>query len=353
LNDVRASPLISVAATTGLLDAISAAGGDADRILQNVGLKRSALANADGFIAVQTFSRVLEDAAIAAADECFGLHFGEQFDPKDIGALAYVVVHSPTIGMAIENIERYLHIHNNAARVSFSIEGERGYFRYGSVQGDIAPGRQHSEYSMAVAFKTFRIMTGADWVPQEIRFAHDSPVQTSEHVRLFGCPVRFGCASNALVVERGFGQRWVSSADPKLYRVLKQHVERILRDMPRENDLVGAVRRAIAQSLADGNTALAHVAAILAMSPRTLERRLKEDGVIYRDLVMDTRRRFALEYLRDPNRALSEVAFLLGYSEVSAFNRAFKRATGSTPSQYRESTAKGSQDTVSGSAVNV
>ncbi|MGZ5170456.1 MAG: AraC family transcriptional regulator [Burkholderiales bacterium] len=331
-----------MAATTGLLDAITAAGGDADQILQKVALKRSALANSDGFIAAPTSSRVLEEAARAAADECFGLHFGEQFDPKDIGALVYVVVHSATIGVAIDNIERYLHIHNNAARVSFSIEGEHGYFRYLLADGPIASGRQHNEYSMAVVFKTFRIMTGSDWLPQEVRFVHDSPVQTSEHLRLFGCPVRFGCASNALVVERGFGERCVRSADPKLYRVLKQHVERIIRDMPRENDLVGAVRRAIGQSVADGDTALARVAGTLAMSTRTLERRLKENGVIYRDLVTDTRRRFALEYLKDRNRSLSEVAFLLGYSEVSAFNRAFKRSTGSTPLQYRESATRGS-----------
>ena len=78
------------------------------------------------------------------------------------------------------------------------------------------------------------------------------------------------------------------------------------------------------------------------MTPRTLERRLKENGVIYRDLVTDTRRRFALEYLRDLNRTLTEVAFLLGYSEVTAFNRAFKQWTGSTPLQYRKSTTRAS-----------
>jgi AraC-like DNA-binding protein len=195
---------------------------------------------------------------------------------------------------------------------------------------------------MAVVFKTFRIMLGSDWLPQEIRFVHEVPVQASEHLRFFGCPVRFRCASNALIVERNFGERWVPTADPKLYRVLKQHVERILDDMPRENDLAGAVRRAIGQSIADGDTTLVKVAGMLAMTPRTLERRLKESGVIYRDLVTDTRRRFALEYLKDRNRSLTEVAFLLGYSEVSAFNRAFKRWTDSTPLQYRESTTRAS-----------
>ena len=340
---MTASPLISLAATTGLLDAITGAGGDADQILQQVALKRSVLANSNGFIAVSTFSRVLDEAARATADECFGLHFGERFDPKDIGALVYVVVHSPTIGVAIQNIERYLHLHNNAAHVSFSIEGDHGSFRYLPADGPIASGRQHNEYSMAVVFKTFRVMLGSDWLPQEIRFVHDAPVQASEHLRFFGCPVRFRCVSNALIVERDLGERCVATADPKLYRVLKQHVERILGDMPRENDLVAAVRRAIAQSIADGDTTLVRAAGTLAMTPRTLERRLKENGVIYRDLVTDTRRRFALEYLRDPNRTLTEVAFLLGYSEVSAFNRAFKRSTGSTPLQYRESTTSPAQ----------
>jgi AraC-like DNA-binding protein len=332
--------MISVAAMTGLLEAIAAAGGDPYPILRRFGLERSALTNPEGFIASSMFARLLEEAARATTDECFGLHFGERFNPKDIGSLIYVVLNSPTVAVAIENAERYLHIHNEAAKLSFSIEGQQGYLRFLLTDSAIDSTRQHNEYSMAVVLNTFRILAGSLWTPREVQFAHEAPERTSEHLRVFGAPVLFGCATNALVVERDFVERQVPAADPRLYRILKQYAERILREMPRESDLIVAVRRAIAESMREGDPKLARVVRKISMSRRTLERRLEEHGVVFKKLLDDTRRRFALNYLRDRKHRLTEIAFLLGYSEVSAFNRAFKRWTGSTPLDYRRATAK-------------
>ena len=332
---MTARPTVSVAATTGLVEAISAAGADADEILRAVGLKRSALANADGFIPSAAFALALEEAARATGDEFFGLHFGERFDPKDLGALTYVVVNSPTVSAACHNIERYLHIHNNGANVAFTVEGGRGYLRYSVARGSAQPKRQQNEYSMALIVKTFRLVAGSHWRPSEIQFAHHEPADTADHRRVFDCPVTFGAAANALVVEHDFVERLIPAADEKLYRVLKQHAERILNEVPRENDFPGAVRQAIAELIAQGEPKRERVAEKLGMSARTLERRLKEHGVAYRDLVNGMRRQFALDYLRDRERTVTEVAFLLGYSEVSPFNRAFKRWTGSTPMEYR------------------
>lgn len=105
--------------------------------------------------------------------------------------------------------------------------------------------------------------------------------------------------------------------------------------MPREDHLLSSVRRVIAEVMRDGDLAIGPVASKLAMSPRTLQRRLEEHGTDFRRVAEDTRRRFAINYLRDPKHTLTEIAYLLGYSEVSAFNRAFKRWTASTPSDYR------------------
>jgi AraC-like DNA-binding protein len=107
--------------------------------------------------------------------------------------------------------------------------------------------------------------------------------------------------------------------------------------MPREDSLLASVRRATAETMRDGNLKLARVAKQMAMSARTLQRQLKERGVDFKQLTDETRRRFAINYLKERKNTLTEVAFLLGYSEVSAFNRAFKRWTGSTPLEYRRS----------------
>jgi AraC-like DNA-binding protein len=323
---------------TGLVEAIAAAGGNPDQILSTVGLERSAFGNSEGFIASSIFARILDEAARATGDECFGLHFGEHFNPKDIGPLAYVVLNSPTVAVAIQNAERYVHLHNQAAKLSFSIEGEQAYFRLLLDLPTDSP-RQHNEYSMAVGLNALRIIGGSHWAPREVQFAHEAPARASEHLRVFRAPVLFGCATNALVIDRDFVERQVPAADQRLYRVLKQHAERVLSETPRESDLLAAVRRAIAESMREGDLKLPRVIKKLSMSPRTLERRLKEHGVVFKKLVDDTRRRFALNYLRDRKHTLTEIAFLLGYSEVSAFNRAFKRWTGSTPLDHRRKTA--------------
>ena len=189
---------------------------------------------------------------------------------------------------------------------------------------------------MVVALNTFRMMAGSHWAPHEVQFAHQAPEQTSEHHRIFGAPVLFGCATNAFLIELEFLERQVPAADQRLYGILKQYLDRVLDEMPREDELLASVRRAIAESMRDGDPRLVRVAKKVAMSSRTLQRRLNEYGVDFKKLADDTRRRFALSYLRDRKQTLTEVAYLLGYSDLSAFNRAFKRWTGSTPMKYRK-----------------
>src|SRR5437879_13831228 len=106
--------------------------------------------------------------------------------------------------------------------------------------------------------------------------------------------------------------------------------------MPREDSLIASVRKAIAELMRDGDPKIAQAAKQMAMSPRTLQRRLKEYGLDFKKLTDDTRRRFAINYLRDRKHTLTDIAFLLRYSAVSAFNRAYIRRPISTPLKYRQ-----------------
>ena len=329
-------PMISVAAMTGLLEAITAAGKDPDQILRALGLDRSVLRNPEGFVASSIFTRLLEEASRQTGDDCFGLHFGERFNPKNIGSLAYVVINSPTILAGIENGARYLKVHNQAAATSLDTEEQWVYLRNRVTDSDVDSARQHNEYSMAVILNTVRLMVGSEWRPQEVQFAHQTPARTTEHNRIFGVPVLFGRATNALVVEHEFIERQVPAADPRLCRILQRYLEHVLADMPPEDKMVASVRKAIAETMRERDPTIARVAKKLGSSPRTLERRLKERGTRFKKLMDDTRLRFAINYLKDRDHTLTQIAFLLGYSEVSAFNHAFKRWTGSSPLKYRQ-----------------
>jgi AraC-like DNA-binding protein len=330
---VRAKPLISLSAATGLVEAIRAGGGDPDRILRSHGLDRASISNPEGFIACADFAEILEEAARETGDDCFGLHFGERSNPKNLGPLTYVALNSPTIAVALGNLGRYLSLYNEAAVVSLAVEGSWAYAQH--VLKDLENARQHNEYSLAVGLNLTRLMAGSDWAPVEVRFAHKAPHETAEHTRVFRAPVSFGRPANTFVLEREFIERQVPGADQRLYPVLKQYLDRVLKEMPRESSLLASVRRAVGESMRDGAPKLGSVAKRLGVSARTLQRQLREQGLDFKGLVDDTRQRFSQSYLRDRKNTLTEVAYLLGYSEVSAFNRAFKRWTGSTPSDYR------------------
>jgi AraC-like DNA-binding protein len=189
---------------------------------------------------------------------------------------------------------------------------------------------------MAIRLNTIRMMVGSQWAPLEVRFAHPAPEQISEHLRIFRAPVLFGYSTNAFVIDREFLERQIPAADERLYQIMRRYLERVLEEMPQEDEVLASVRRAIAESMREGEPNLTQVAKKMAMGPRTLQRQLKEQGIEFKKLVADTRRRFALSYLGNRRNTLTEIAFLLGYSEVSAFNRAFKRWTGSTPLAYRD-----------------
>jgi len=329
-----ARPMISVAATTGLTEAIAAAGVRPEPVLRAVGLDLEDLADAHRYIPCRAFTLLLEEAARATGDGCFGLHFGERFRPKNVGPLAYVILNSPTFGAGFRNIARYLRVHNQGAEVSFAADGPWGYIRQ-RLTDPAVPARQHNEFSAAVGLGVVRLMAGSRWTPVEVQFAHPAPDGVSEHERVFGAPVSFGHATNAFVIERELADRAVPAADPGLYTILTDYLERVLDGMPREDDLIASVRKAVGAALRDGDPTIGRVAGGLAMSPRTLQRRLRALGTDFKQLVGDTRRRFAIDYLGDANNTVTEVAYLLGYSEVSAFNRAFKRWTGATPSDAR------------------
>jgi AraC-like DNA-binding protein len=327
--------MISIAATTGLLEAITAAGGNSEEILQGFGLDRLVFAKSEGFIPCAVFAGILREAARATADDCFGLHFAERFNPKNIGPLVYAVLNSPTIGAGIQNVERYLHVYDSSAKWFFTAEGDRGYIRFVLTGLGIEPLRQSNEHGMALVINTLRMMVGSQWAPQEVHFAHQAPEQTSEHHRIFRAPVLFGCETNALVIELSLAQRPVPAADQTLYLIMKQYLDQVLNELPQEDSLFAAIRKTIAESMRDGSPELPRVAKKLAIGPRTLQRRLKEYGFDFKKLVEDTRQRFAVTYLKDRKNSLTEIAFLLGYSELSAFNRAFKRWTGTTPLDYQ------------------
>jgi hypothetical protein len=226
--------MISMATTTGLLEPITVAGGNPDEILQGFELDRSVFAKPEGFIPCSVFAGILREAARSTADDCFGLHFAERFNPKNLGPLVYVALNSPTIGAGIQNVGRYLHVYDSSAEWFFTVEADRGYIRFVMTGLGTEPPRQSNERRMTIIVNTLRMMVGSQWAPLEVQFSHEAPEHTSEHHRIFRAPVLFGCETNALVIERNFAEREVPAADRQLYLIIRQYLDQVLSEIPRK-----------------------------------------------------------------------------------------------------------------------
>ena len=195
--------------------------------------------------------------------------------------------------------------------------------------------RQATEDKGAHLFQIVRTIASSVWHPLEVRFEHPAPDNVQEHRRVFGGPVLFDQEYNVLTFDAGLLGDRLATADKRLLCIMIRVIERMLRELPDPDKLLHKVRQLAVDNLPHGKISSADIAQEMGMSPRTLQRRFAEHGMTYRGLLNQTRHALSLRYLRQSRLTISETAFLLGYTDVSAFSRAFVRWTGLTPSEYR------------------
>lgn len=310
-------------------------GVSAQSLYQAVALDPSVLDDPDNRIPFAQLVSLYEAAASLTGDDEFGLHLGENIDLRVFDVLGYVALNSPTIGEALERVARYHSIWQDGALLLFDVAGAEARITYTYLDPSISEFRQDSEMTLAAVAGLGRLVTGSDWSPLSVDFAHAPPADASEHARIFRAPVRFNADSCQLILDAATLALPIVKADPGLAAVLDRHAEELLAKHPRPDSVIDRARILIGAELRGGDPSLERIAQRLGLSPRTLQRRLREQGSSHNELLDQMRKDLALKYLREPQMALCEVAYLLGFSESSALHRAFKRWTGMTPSEFR------------------
>jgi AraC-like DNA-binding protein len=184
-------------------------------------------------------------------------------------------------------------------------------------------------------------MTGKKITPIRVEFCHAKHKAAPEVQDRFGCPILFGQERIAIVLRREVLDYPVQAADNELLKILKRHCRLILGQPRRTKALAYEVRELITALLPSGQPMIDDVARELDMSSRTLRRRLADEGLVYKDIVDDVRHKLALSYLQDKRIGLKQVVYLLGYADLAAFNHAFHRWTGTSPSAYRKTSLAG------------
>jgi AraC-like DNA-binding protein len=296
-------------------------------------LRDLAARDPDERIAMSEAHALLEGAIAYAGDPALGLKAGRALSLGDGGALDYAMHALTTVQEAIEVAHRYIRLLNDALEIGIEIDGERAIVR---LDSHVVLPRAAEDFMMSSLFAIHmrRLVLGASEL--ECWLSQPAPGDTTEHARTFGsAQLRFGAPYCAFVFERKWLQAPLASADFKLYAVLHKQVERALSELPRVLSFTETVRRLIADRLSRGHPTAATVASALGMSPRTLSRRLSQEGTSFGPVLEELRRRLAFSYLGQAQIGIAEVAFLLGFSQPEAFHRAFRRWTGQTPREYR------------------
>jgi AraC-like DNA-binding protein len=334
---MQASPTASVLLIRTIVEGIVARGVAAQRLLAPLGIAQGALGDPDGRVPHTVLVAAWEAAPALTGDPDFGLHLAESVAMGTFDVLDYVIRHSATLGGAYEAFLRYQRLVHTAAGFGLDVQGGVARMSHLTVVNLPIIPRQAAEFMMANLLVRWRRITGQDWSPTRVLFRHAAPADTSAHRKLFRAPVLFDQAVNGMDFDAALLRLPVLDADPALGAVLARHAAALVERLPPEDDFLGQVRHQIGVALRGSAPSVDEIARGLGLSRRSLQRRLGELGTRYQDLVDAARKDIALRQIRARTMALSEVAFLLGFSEVSAFHRAFRRWTGMTPTAYLRS----------------
>lgn len=314
---------------------LEARGQPVDSILHEAGLSRTEIAAPEARIAFAKHAALIGAAATHLKDSCFGLRFGASLDPLDAGAIAYLAANSPTLEAAIENYITYLRTTTEGFTARLSAEGEIVRLAIEAAEGEAEPGPQCYEFALATTVNICRFVVGRRISPALVEMKHPRDSELEEFKRYFGGSIAFGASRYAVTLQRSLLATPCRSADPRLFRIVKAYCDELLGRSRATADFKEEVENLVGSLLPTGTATAAHVASTLGMSERTLSRRLGEERITFREIVEQQRQRLAFRYLNDPAIRPTQIAYLLGYSEPSAFSHAFRRWTGQSPARYR------------------
>lgn len=321
-----------------LTDHCSLNGLAPQRLLAEVGLPDTVLDDLDARLPFADFTKMMICAADWLQDPNLGLHLGQAFRPGYLGVQGIALLACPTVRDLVPRMVRYAALIHNAC--SDEVEERDGQWILhwrSNLPGNADPGRHHVELNFASIAVTARWLTGVQQAPSWVSFRHCPPATTHEHEALFACPLRFGAEQNAIAYPIGFLDLALLQSNPPVLRMMDMLSEQMLQKLHEsaEPGWLRQCKQVIVDSLREGTPELRRIAAALGLTPRDLRRQLADCEHNFRDLVDELRRELATHYVEDAALPLADVASLLGFSEQSAFQRAFRRWTGEAPGRRR------------------
>jgi len=312
-------------------------GLDFQRAARAVGIDPAVVKIADARIPLRSLAQLLENVARETSNDAFGAQLGETFQLGTTGTLDYVISNAPTLRVALNDYVRFLALVSDRLDPRFE-ERPRMSYIVTPMPAAFGPSAQLMDAQTSVRVARIRhIMRDASF-PLLVELKRIKPRAVAEFRRIFGPRVRFEKAENRIGIATRALDKELLAADPQLYKVLVQAAKKALSEREQAADPLSRVISYISAGLPHGKVGIAAAAGALDVSPSALRRQLAQTGTTFRDLLYETRKAMADHYINETALPMTEIAFLLGFSELSAFSRAAKKWFGRTPRELRKRT---------------
>jgi AraC-like DNA-binding protein len=331
----------SIPSATGAIARLACArmselGNDVASVLAEVGARPEQVNDDAIRLEVPTQIRILKLASEELQDELLGFHLARNFDLREIGLVYYVIASSDRLADALLNGKRYCTIMNEGIRLNVRLDEQAAAVAFDYVDVDRQSDRHQIEFWLVTLVRICRQVTDTRLAPRSLRIRHRRDETPAEMRNFFGCDVEFGADRDEVIFPAHVASLPIVGSDNYLNDLLLRYAEEALVDRPRSRaSLRSAVERVLPQLLPHAKANASNVAQKLAISTRTLSRKLRDENVAFAEILEETRAALAKRYLAERDLPVSEIAWLLGYGEVSSFTHAFKRWTGMTPRQFR------------------
>lgn len=276
---------------------------------------------------------LFREAVKLTGDKAFGLVVGESMHPGNLHAMGYALMASTTLRGFADRLINYYRIVSQSAHIR--VEESAGEFHLitSTLAPDICWETQDAYSSLIVRF--IRIILGPSFNPKRVQLMRPHPGETESRYRdFFRCDICYGCEELILTIDGDVVDKPLPGACKELAQLHDQTVMRYLERLDK-SDIVNRVKTIIVDELASGTMTKQHVADKIFMGPRSLQKKLAAKGTSFQEILDSTRQSLAISYMEQSTISITETAYLLGFSNVSNFTRAFKRWTGKSPREFR------------------
>lgn len=315
-------------------------GANQQDLLRLTGLTMSELNDETLRLDVAIYNAVLENALAQTNDKSLGLHLGEYLNLSAAGLIVQLAQSSETVRQAVDFMIQFANLgcqalpfslHENDKEIELRITPNKLWLNQSPESV-----RHTADGIMVFTIRELNTLTHQKFYPTRIQFHYNQPNDLKEYQRIFKCVVDFNYPYTSIFFNNRLFQEKIITSDYNLLKILVQHAELKLATMEQQADFSTIVKQMILNLVQPEFPTIEQVAANLNLSIRTLQRRLKSEQKTYKSVLDNLKQQFAMDYIKNPQLTVSEIAYLLDYSEVSAFSRSFKRWTGTTPNQFRK-----------------